>query len=122
MSLEQLEATVRHDLDLLDYPRHDWVRPRHASDGRPILDVLIIGGGQGGLTAAAALMREKVQNILVVDANPENTEGPWRTFARMKTLTDAQACARPRSGPAVADGPRLVRGAARRGRVGASWA
>lgn len=86
MSLEQLEATVRHDTELLDYPRHDWVRPRPASDGRPILDVLIIGGGQGGLTAAAALMREKVRNILVVDVSPENAEGPWRTFARMKTL------------------------------------
>lgn len=86
MSLEQLEAAVRRDAELLDYPRHEWVRPRYAEDGRPILDVLIIGGGQGGLTVAAALMREKVRNILVVDVNPENFEGPWRTFARMKTL------------------------------------
>jgi len=86
MSLEQLEATVRHDLELLDYPRHDWVQPRFTSEGRPILDVLIIGGGQGGLTVASALMRERVRNILVVDVNPENSEGPWRTFARMRTL------------------------------------
>ena len=86
MSLEQLEATVRHDLELLDYPRGDWVRSRQAPDGQPILDVLIIGGGQGGLAVAFGLMREKVHNILVVDVNPEATEGPWRTFARMKTL------------------------------------
>jgi cation diffusion facilitator CzcD-associated flavoprotein CzcO len=84
--LAQLEAVIRRDLELTDYPKRDWVLSRTAPDGRPVLDVLIIGGGQGGLSTAFGLMREKVRNILVVDQNPRNYEGPWRTFARMITL------------------------------------
>ena len=30
--------------------------------------------------------REKVENILVLDENPEGQEGPWVTYARMVTL------------------------------------
>ncbi|BCM93906.1 FAD-dependent urate hydroxylase [Abditibacteriota bacterium] len=85
-ALEKHEALVRRDLEFLDYPRRDWVIPRHTSAGEPVLDCLIIGGGQGGLAVAATLLREKVKNILVVDANPEGSEGPWRTFGRMITL------------------------------------
>ena len=81
-----LEAKVRRDLQLLDYPKRSWVPPRRAQDGSGVLDVLIVGGGQGGLAAAFALMREKVERVLVVDANPRNLAGPWKTFARMRTL------------------------------------
>jgi FAD-dependent urate hydroxylase len=84
--LEALEAGLRSDLDVLDYPRRDWVATRHTSDGRPVLDVLVVGGGQGGLATAAALMRERVRNILVVDQNPLDRAGPWLNFARMVTL------------------------------------
>ena len=31
-------------------------------------------------------MQRKISNILVVDKNPQGSEGPWRTFARMPTL------------------------------------
>ena len=51
-----------------------------------MLDALIIGGGQSGLGVAFGLMREKVNNILVIDENQTGYEGPWRTFARMPTL------------------------------------
>ncbi len=85
-SLENHAATVRRDLDLIDYPRRDWVIARQTSRGQNVLDCLIIGGGQGGLAVAAALFREKVKNILVVDANRAGDEGPWRTFGRMITL------------------------------------
>lgn len=84
--LLQLEQALRRDFKLLDYPRKDWVIPHTGSDGKKNLDVLIIGGGQGGLAVAYGLLREKVSNILVIDQNPEGFEGPWRTFARMITL------------------------------------
>ncbi len=85
-SLSELERRLKRDLDLLNYPRPEWLRKKRTEDDRPILDVLIIGGGQGGLAVAHALMREKVSNILVIDKNPRGHEGPWRTFARMLTL------------------------------------
>ena len=83
--LPALEAAVTRDLTLLDYPRREWVPPRSFGGG-PILDVLIVGAGQSGVSTAFALMREKVRNILVVDQKPAGMEGPWRDFARMVTL------------------------------------
>src|SRR6218665_1833511 len=85
-TLSALEASIRRDLERLDYPKRPWVLPRHARDGRAILDVLIIGGGQSGLAAAFGLQREKVTNLLVVDDSPAGFAGPWKTFARMHTL------------------------------------
>ncbi len=83
---KKLEEAIKRDLDLLDYPQRDWILEKTSSKGQKILDVLIVGAGQGGLTTAFNLMREKVKNILVVDENPEGKEGPWMTFARMNTL------------------------------------
>lgn len=83
--LEALEAAVQRDLSLLLYPQRDWVPPR-LWQGREILDVLIVGAGQSGLSAAFALRREKVSRILVIDEKPAGKEGPWRDFARMTTL------------------------------------
>lgn len=85
-ALKALEDALKRDLELTIYPQRQWVIPRHDSNGRKILDVLIIGAGQGGLATAFALMREKIDNILVVDENPQGQEGPWMTFARMHTL------------------------------------
>ena len=51
-----------------------------------VKDVLIVGAGQGGLTVAAMLLRERVANIEVIDQAARGAEGPWRTYARMKTL------------------------------------
>lgn len=85
MTLTELEARVRADLACLDYPARPWV-PAQSLDGQPVLDVLIIGAGQGGLSTAFGLLREKITNILVVDQAPEGGEGVWTTFARMVTL------------------------------------
>ena len=47
---------------------------------------MIVGGGQSGLAAAFGLIREQVNNIVVLDRNAPGQEGPWKTFARMITL------------------------------------
>jgi cation diffusion facilitator CzcD-associated flavoprotein CzcO len=85
-ALARLEERARRELAMLAYPKREWVPPRKTAGGEPILDVLIVGGGQGGIATAFALRRERVENVLVVDAAPAGQEGPWRRFARMKTL------------------------------------
>ncbi len=84
--LVELSRQVERDLALLDYPRRPWLQPRTTSVGGPVHDVVIVGGGQSGLTAAFGLARERVGNVLVVDQNPLDRAGPWLNFARMRTL------------------------------------
>lgn len=84
--LAALEGALRRDLDVLSYPARSWVPEHRTADGSPILDVLIVGGGQSGLGAAYGLMRERVSRLLVVDDAEPGFSGPWNTFARMVTL------------------------------------
>lgn len=83
MSLSDLEARVKRELDYVSYPARPWMRP---PEREGVFDVVIVGGGQSGLAAAFGLMRERVTNILVLDRNEPGREGPWVTFARMITL------------------------------------
>lgn len=85
-ALARLTETVRRDLECLDYPSGQWVRPRRRGSGQRVYDVVVVGAGQSGLTAAFGLLREHIENILVIDENPEGMEGPWTTYARMVTL------------------------------------
>ncbi|WP_439596029.1 NAD(P)-binding domain-containing protein [Falsiroseomonas sp.] len=84
-SLTALEADARRDLDLIAHPRMDWLQPRTCG-GAPVLDVLVVGGGQCGVVTAFALMRDKVRNLLVLDRAEYGREGPWLTYARMHNL------------------------------------
>jgi cation diffusion facilitator CzcD-associated flavoprotein CzcO len=84
--LVELGRQVRRDLELLDYPRRPWIAPRTAKSGEPIYDVIIVGAGQSGLSAAFGLSRERIGNVLLVDQNPLDRAGPWLNFARMRTL------------------------------------
>jgi len=79
--LDDLRARIEHDLATLCIDRETWV-PQRAG----VYDVVIVGGGQSGLGAAFALLREKVSNVLILDENPAGEEGPWLTYARMITL------------------------------------
>ena len=85
-TLAELTARARDDLDRIAHPRMPWLEPRIAPDGTQALDVLVIGGVQSGIGVACALLRAKVSNILVVDRAPRDQEGPWLSFARMRTL------------------------------------
>ena len=84
--LDRLAERVRHDLEIMVYPKDDWVLPRSHPDGHHVYDVIIIGAGQGGLATAFALRREHVSNVLIVDRSPRGLEGPWVTYSRMWTL------------------------------------
>jgi FAD-dependent urate hydroxylase len=86
LGLAELGRRVGHELSLLDYPRRPWLVPQRSPAGEPVYDVVIVGGGQSGLTAAFGLMRERVANLLVIDRNPLDRAGPWLNFARMRTL------------------------------------
>ena len=96
--LAALEAQVRHDLEILEYPRDDWVPPTRHRSGQHVYDVAICGAGQGGLATAFGLGRERVRNVLVFDAAPEGDEGPWTGFARMRTLRTPKYLAGPELG------------------------
>ncbi len=84
--LKTLEDEAKRELQRLNWPAPDWVIPAIGEDGTRILDVLVVGGGMCGQTAAFALMREGVRNIRVVERKAACLEGPWATFARMDTL------------------------------------
>ena len=84
-SLAELEQDLARDLRLVAYPDQPWVPPR-LRGAEPVLDVLIVGAGQGGLALAAALKREQITHIEVIDEAAAGEEGIWMRFARMQTL------------------------------------
>ncbi|MBT9385412.1 NAD(P)/FAD-dependent oxidoreductase [Pseudooceanicola sp. CBS1P-1] len=81
--LPALEAALRDELQRLCLPRPAWGLP--APDPE-MLDVLVIGAGQFGIGAAAALRLNGITNFLVLDRAEPGQEGPWVTYARMPTL------------------------------------
>ncbi|MBC7801955.1 MAG: NAD(P)/FAD-dependent oxidoreductase [Gemmatimonadaceae bacterium] len=83
--LDDLTAAGARDLALVGHPRAPWLTPR-LRHGAPILDVLVVGAGQSGLATGFGLLRDRVDNILVVDRAAPGEEGPWATYARMPTL------------------------------------
>ncbi|RTL61444.1 MAG: NAD(P)/FAD-dependent oxidoreductase [Hyphomicrobiales bacterium] len=84
--LADLARRIHDDLEAIAHPRAAWLTPRTSPQGGQAFDVVIVGAGQSGLVTAFALMRSEVRNILVLDKAPRDREGPWRTYARMRTL------------------------------------
>ena len=84
--LQRLEEQVRRDLKAIDHPKLKWLPQRRHADGTAVHDVLVVGAGQSGIATAYALKREQVDNVVVIDRAPYGREGPWVTFARMRTL------------------------------------
>jgi FAD-dependent urate hydroxylase len=85
-ALIALEAQVRADLAKIAHPSAEWLVPKVGPDGKPALDVLVVGAGQSGIATAFGLLRSQVTNILVLDKAEEGREGPWLTYARMPML------------------------------------
>ncbi len=84
--LEALAADARRDFARMLFPAASWVPAVDGPDGRPALDVLVIGGGMCGQTVGLALMRDGMRNVRIVDRAARGHEGPWGTYARMDTL------------------------------------
>ncbi|HUF87512.1 MAG TPA: NAD(P)/FAD-dependent oxidoreductase [Thermohalobaculum sp.] len=84
--LAALEAALARDLVRLNHPPADWVPARAGPDGRPMADVAIVGAGMCGLAAAFALRRLGLNRIRHIDRGADGFEGPWLTYARMRTL------------------------------------
>jgi len=98
--LQQLEQAIARDLAFLNYPPNNWVPPRYTADGQRVLDVLIVGGGMCGVTAAFHLRRLGIHNIRIVDEMAKGRAGPWLSFARMETLRSPKHLTGPASGMA----------------------
>lgn len=95
--LAALERRVARDLELLCQPAANWVVPRSGPGGAPVCDVVIVGAGMCGLAAAFSLRRLGVHNLRILDAGEAGREGPWLTFARMRTLRSPKVL----TGPAL---------------------
>jgi len=95
--LATLEARLRYDLEWLELPAKSWVPPRTV-DGRRVFDVIIVGAGMAGLVASGMLKRLGVPNHVLYDRAPAGFEGPWVTFARMRTLRSPKQLTGPAMG------------------------
>ena len=90
-SLTQLEERIARDLETLEYPSRDWLPKRMHESGAHIHDVIVVGAGHCGVTAAFGLKRERINNLLVIERSAPGNEGPWQTYARMPDLRTRKA-------------------------------
>jgi len=84
--LRDLEDRIQRDLDDLAYPARKWVIPRTHPSDEHVWNVVILGAGMSGLAVGFGLRRERIDNFLIVDRAERGLEGPWPTYARMRTL------------------------------------
>ncbi len=85
-SLFKLEKQIKIDFKKINYPEKSWIPKKFGPDKKRLLDVLIIGSGMNGLSAAFALKKLGINNIKIVDKNPPGMSGPWKNTARMNYL------------------------------------
>ena len=94
---EQLEKQTDNALRWIGRDPADWVRPRAGVDH----NVVIVGGGQSGLSIAYLLRRKGVGRVTVIDRAAPGETGIWRTIARMQQLRTPKTLAGPELGNAA---------------------
>lgn len=94
---DELAARAKEELASLDYPRPHWV-PETQHDGQDVKNVLIIGGGQGGLAIAHGLKQAKIHNVAIVDQADKTKTGIWNKIARNETLRTPKHLTGPAAG------------------------
>lgn len=82
--LKELEKNIQSDLVKVNIPSQEWMEETIKPSNT--LDVVIIGGGMAGMTAALALIKEGITHIKIFDENKPSQEGPWAKYARMNIL------------------------------------
>ena len=90
----QLEEQTRSALRWAGRDPADWVRARTGVDH----NVVIVGGGQSGLSIAYGLKRKGVGRVDVIDRAEPGEAGIWRNIARMHQLRTPKALAGPELG------------------------
>jgi NADPH-dependent glutamate synthase beta subunit-like oxidoreductase len=94
---ERLEKQTENALRWIGRDPADWVRPRAGVDH----NVVIVGGGQSGLSIAYGLRRKGVGRVTVIDRAAPGETGIWRTIARMHQLRTPKTLAGPELGNAA---------------------
>lgn len=79
--LRDLGNRLAEDLAFINYPPENWLPSQP-----DVLDVAVIGAGMAGLAASFQLLKLGIRNIRIFDASQHGKEGPWMTYARMRTL------------------------------------
>lgn len=97
-ALDELVRQAERDRALLDCPQKAWIPERRTDSGETLVDVLVVGAGQAGITLAHALKREQVDRVVCIDSQPAGLEGPWFRFARMTTLRTPKEYSGPEMG------------------------
>jgi cation diffusion facilitator CzcD-associated flavoprotein CzcO len=90
-NLDLLQQRVADDLRLLGQTPENWV-PGHLGTDH---DVVVVGGGQSGVTTAFALARAGVTRTSVIESRQPQATGSWRAKARMRNLRTAKSSAGP---------------------------
>lgn len=96
--LAALEARLALGIERLQEPAPSSVPETRAPDGSLALDVAVLGAGMAGLAAGFALLREGVARVALFDPAAAGLEGPWVTYARMRTLRSPKRLAGPALG------------------------
>jgi cation diffusion facilitator CzcD-associated flavoprotein CzcO len=91
---ERLDEQTQSALRWIGRDPADWVRPRAGIDH----NVVIVGGGQSGLSIAYGLKRKGVGRVSVIDRAASGETGIWRTIARMPQLRTPKTLAGPELG------------------------
>lgn len=93
-AVEALSAQTQRILRWTGPAPADWVRPRAGIDH----NVVIVGGGQTGLSIAYGLRRNGVGRVQVIDQADPGQAGIWRTIARMRQLRTPKTITGPEHG------------------------
>jgi cation diffusion facilitator CzcD-associated flavoprotein CzcO len=94
---QQLDEQTRNAQRWIGRDPADWVRARTGVDH----NVVIVGGGQSGLSIAYQLRRKGVGRVEVIDRAAPGQAGIWRTIARMHQLRTPKTMAGPELGNAA---------------------
>jgi cation diffusion facilitator CzcD-associated flavoprotein CzcO len=90
----ELEEQTQRAMRWIGREPADWVRPRNGVDH----NVVIVGGGQSGLSIAYGLKRKGVGRVAVIDRAQPGQTGIWRSIARMHQLRTPKTMAGPELG------------------------